>query len=222
MKGKIFSIALVSLLSITSHVEAQIPIVSLVTGAIKKVIQAIDLKVQQAQTKVIWLQNAQRTVENAMSQADLKGISGWTDKYKQLYSDYFQELWKVKKVISDFMAVKDIVQRQMELVNEYDHAWGLLRQDTHFTPAELRDMYTVYNGILNESMENIDQVKMVVNSFATQMSDGKRMELVMDAANRIEINLATLRSFNDHNARLSLSRATSTQDAEQLKQVYGL
>lgn len=196
--------------------------IGIITTVVKKVIQAIDLKIQQQQTKVIWLQNAQRTLENTMSQLDLKDISDWTSKYKQLYTDYFQELWKVKAVIGDFVIMKGIVQRQIELVNEYDHAWGLLKQDKNFTPQELKAMYSVYTGIINESMQNIDQLKLVVNSFATQMSDGERMALINDAGRRIENNLATLRKFNDHNARLSLSRATDLQQAEQLKQLYGL
>ena len=88
--------------------NAQIPIVSIITSAIKKVIVAIDLKVQQMQNKTLWLQNAQKELETKMSQLQLNDISDWANKQKKLYSDYYQELQKVKSVISTYQQVKDI------------------------------------------------------------------------------------------------------------------
>lgn len=71
---------------------AQIPILEIIKAAIKKVIVAIDLQIQREQNKVIWLQDAQKTLENAMSKLKLDDISKWAQKQKDLYKDYFDEL----------------------------------------------------------------------------------------------------------------------------------
>jgi hypothetical protein len=42
--------------------------------AIIKVIKALDLQVQRLQNKTIWLQNAQKTLENTMSKLQLNEI----------------------------------------------------------------------------------------------------------------------------------------------------
>jgi len=81
------------LLLVATNSQAQYQIVTMV---IKKVIKAIDLKVQRMQNNTIWLQNAQKTIENELSKFRLNEISNWSEKQRSLYEDYYQELWKVK------------------------------------------------------------------------------------------------------------------------------
>jgi len=193
-----------------------------VTEAIKKAIKAMDLNVQRLQNKTIGLQNAQKVVENAMAKLKLKEISDWAEKQRTLYKDYYDELWKVKNAIASYKRVKQIMERQLQLVEEYKRAYGLFKQDKHFSPRELDYMYRVYSGILEESLKNIDQVTLVINSFATQMSDGKRLELINDAADRIEGNLTDMRRFNNQNVMISLQRSKGAGDVAFVKQLYGL
>lgn len=197
-------------------------IIEIIKVATTKVIKAIDLKVQRLQTKTIWLQNAQKTMENEMTKLKLKQISDWTAKQRDLYSKYYEELLKVKAAISTYQEVRAILERQKELVTEYKNAWNLLKQDKHFTPEELDEMYQVYSGILDESLKNLDELELVINSFRTQMSDGKRLELIHAAGKGIDENLSDLRSFNSRNFHISLSRARSIQEAEMIKKLYGI
>jgi len=201
---------------------AQIPIIDVIKGAVKKVIKAIDLQIQRKQNKVIWLQNAQKTMENTMSKLKLRDISEWTEKQRKLYDDYFQELRQVKNAISTYQKVKAIIKRQIALVEEYKRAWQLLRQDKHFSAPELQEMLRVYTGIIDESLRSIDQLMLVTNSFATQMSDGKRLELIEQTGRDLEQNLQDMRSYNNRNFRISLSRSEDVRQAEILKKLYGL
>lgn len=211
------------LLSAPIHVEAQdIPGIGIVTGLIKRAIKAIDLKIQRMQNKTIALQNAQKAVENAMSQLHLTEITGWVQKQKDLYTAYYNELWQVKTALTTYWKVKDIVRRQMELVDEYESAWNIMKNDKHFSVDELDEMYGVYTGILDQSLKNIDQLMLVCNALTTQMDDGKRMELIASADKQVEKNLADLRSFNNRNARLSLARAADEKDATVTKAMYGI
>ena len=68
--------------------DAQIPVVSLISGVIKKVITALDLKVQQLQNQTIALQNAEASLENSMSLGNLNDITGWIGKERDLYQSY--------------------------------------------------------------------------------------------------------------------------------------
>jgi hypothetical protein len=204
------------------QVQAQIPGVSIVTGLISKVIRAIDLQIQKQQNKVIWLQNAQKTLENTMSRLKLDDISQWAEKQRKLYDDYFQELKKVKTVLTTYTEVKDMIQRQKQLISEYNTTWNVIKQDKHFTPQELQYMYSVYSGILSESLKNIEQLDLAVTNLATQMTDGKRLELIHRADKNLDKNVSDMRSFNDRNIRLSLARASDDQQAAELKQLYGV
>jgi hypothetical protein len=224
MKRKFLIIGLCLTLGFTFpiHADAQFIIADVIKLVIKKVINAIDLAVQQVQNKTIVLQNAQKELENVMSKLQLDDISSWVEKQRKLYEDYYNELWQVKQVIADYDKVKDIVRLQSRIVSEYTRAYGLFKQDKHFTPDELDHMFQVYTGILSESLKNVDQVLLVVNALVTQMDDAGRMEIINKAATGIQKNYNDLQRFNQQNVQLSLERGAEMNDIETVKQLYGI
>jgi hypothetical protein len=196
--------------------------IAVIKEAIKAVIKAIDLKIQKLQNKTIWLQNAQKKIENILSKLKLKEISDWTQKQKDLYKNYYEELMKVKSIITYYQRIKDITQKQVRLVDEYERAWSLFQKDDHFNADELVYMQKVYSGILEESMKNIDQIFLILNSFATQMSDAKRLEIINAAADQIDSNYDDLTLFNRQNLLLSLQRAKTKRDVDAVRKFYGI
>lgn len=204
------------------NTKAQIPIADIIKAAVTKVIKAVDLQVQRLQNKTIWLQNAQKTLENQMSELKLGEIKDWVEKQRKLYDDYFQELWKAKAALAYYQRVKDIIQRQVEMINEYKAAWALFRQDKNFTTEELDYMYTIYTGMLDESLKNIDQLVLVANAFATQMSDAKRLEIINAVSDNMEHQFMDLKDFNNQNKMISLQRASEKGEIEYVKRLYGL
>jgi hypothetical protein len=218
----ITGISLLITLAPVQHTEAQIPIYDIIKAAVIKVIKAVDLKIQRLQNKTIWLQNAQKTLENQMSKLKLKEIGDWANKQKELYAKYFDELSKVKNAIGTYQAVKDIVNKQVQIVKEYSTAFNLSRQDKNFTKQEIDYMQQVYSGILDESLKSIEQVQMVITAFATQMTDAKRLVIIHSASDNIEQNLTDLRQFNQQNIRVSLQRSKERNDIYVVKKLYGI
>jgi len=208
------------ILCCSSRSNAQI--LEIIKAATTKIIKAIDLKVQRLQNETVWLQNAQKVLENAMSKLKLTEIGDWATRQKILYADYFDELWKIKNAISTYQRVKDIINKQVQLVSEYSKAFALSKEDKNFSSTELDYMAQVYSGILNESLKNIEQVQLVINAFATQMSDAKRLEIIHTASDNIEQNLSDLRQFNQDNIKTSLQRAKEKNDIEVVKKLYGI
>ena len=199
-----------------------IPILEIVKAVAKKVIKAIDLRIQKLQNKTIWLQNAQKKIENVLSKLKLDEISDWTQKQKELYRNYYEELAKVKSIITYYQRIKDISEKQVRLVDEYERALNLFQKDTNFNASELNYMQSVYSGILDESLKNIDQIFLVLDSFTTQMSDAKRLEIINAAADQIDANYDDLTLFNKQNILLSLQRAKTEHDVKSVKQFYGI
>lgn len=226
MKKKLI-VGLVCLLLVSTSARpaekvAVLPILEIVKAVTKKVIKAIDLRIQRLQNKTIWLQNAQKQVENVLSKLKLDEISDWTQKQKDLYKGYYEELAKVKSIITYYQRIREITKKQTQLVQEYERAWNLFKQDTHFKDSEIQYMERVYTGILEESVKNIDQIFLILDSFATQMSDLKRLEIINKAADQIDGNYDDLTMFNQQNILLSLQRAKTEADVNQVKQFYGI
>jgi len=226
MKAKIITCIICLLLISTparpAEKTAALPILEIVKAVTKKVIKAIDLRIQKLQNKTIWLQNAQKQLENVLSKLKLDEISDWTKKQKDLYKGYYEELAKVKSIITYYQRIKDITKKQTKLVQEYERAWNLFKQDTHFKDNEIQYMERVYSGILEESVKNMDQIFLILDSFSTQMSDLKRLEIINKAADQIDANFDDLTLFNQQNVMLSLQRAKTEADVNQVKQFYGI
>jgi hypothetical protein len=89
-------------------------------------------------------------------------------------------------------------------------------------PDEVNYIGTVYTGIIDASLKNLDQITLVINSFTTQMSDAKRMEIINRAADAVQENLNDLKTFNQQNIQLSLQRSKDENDIAAVKKMYGL
>lgn len=202
--------------------NAQTGILEIIKAAVVKVIKAVDLKIQRLQNKTIWLQNAQKVVENKMSELKLNEISGWVEKQRKLYDDYYEELWKIKGAISTYNKVKSILDKQVKITTEYSKAFSIAKQDKNFTASEVSYIDKVYQGILNESFKNLEELQLVISAFRTQMSDAKRLEIIQKVSVQMEQNLSDLRQFNQQNIKMSLQRAKEAKDIDVVRKLYGL
>ncbi|MBX2894706.1 MAG: conjugal transfer protein TraI [Cyclobacteriaceae bacterium] len=202
--------------------QAAVPIATIIKEGVKKVIKAIDLMIQRLQTKTIWLQNAQKTIENKLNQLKLSEIAQWTDKQRQQYKKYFDELWKIRNTLQTYQRIRQITERQVFLVREYKRTWDMVNQDKHFNRMEIDYMYRTYTGIIDDSIFNLEQLMLVINSFKTQMSDAKRLEIINKAGEGIDQNYADLKKFNNQNIQLSLNRAKGEHEIQTVRKLYGI
>lgn len=213
---------MIATLAPVPQARAAIPWAIIIKQAIKKVVIAYDLMVQRRQSKVIRLQNAQKAVENTMAKLQLNKITGWVKKQRDLYQQYYSELKKVKAVIAYYFRIKEITDKQLRIVEQYQQAWGKFQHDSHFTAGEIQQMEKVYTGMLEETVKNTDLMLLVVKSFTTSMSDVQRLEIIGQAARQADQLLDELNSFNHQNRLLSLSRAKDELDARVVKALYGI
>lgn len=204
-----------------NQIWAQDPITLIIREGVTKAIKAIDLKIQRMQNETIWLQNTQKAIENKMSQLKLEAISGWVEKQKTLYADYFEELWKVKASLTNYYRVKEIIAKQIQIVNEVKNATAVVKSDKHFTPQELHYMHIIYKGILDKSLQNLESIFLVLDAYVTRMTDSERLEIINNVSDRLEQNLIDLRQFNHQNIMLSMHRAKDKQSIDVVRRLYG-
>ncbi|MDQ2752742.1 MAG: conjugal transfer protein TraI, partial [Bacteroidota bacterium] len=66
------------------------------------------------------------------------------------------------------------------------------------------------------------QIGLVINSFTTQMSDAKRLDIINKAATSMQKNYDDLQQFNSQNISVSIQRSKDENDINVVKQLYGL
>ncbi|WP_205569615.1 hypothetical protein [Arachidicoccus soli] len=71
---------------------------------------------------------------------------------------------------------------------------------------ELDYMTSVYSGILERTMNNINEIVSVVKSFSSQMDDAARLQIINKVSDEVDENYSDLQRFNTQNYLLSLQR----------------
>lgn len=221
MKRRVIVFVFVLLLSVENRLSAQDPVTLIIKEAVVRVIRAVDLQIQRIQNETIWLQNAQKTVENTMAKLRLAAIADWAEKQKLLYQDYFEELQRVKEILTYYHQVRDILSIQKNVVQDYGSALRAVRGDPNLSPTELAYVQKVLAGILQQVLLNIEEVETVVQSFTMQMSDGARMTLIERAGSDIQREHNDLKRFVAEYKQLSLSRAKDAKEVALVKALYG-
>jgi len=206
-------------LASTAKAEAQLNIIGEI---LKRVIMAIDLKVQKEQTKTIVLQDAQKQLENSMQETRLAEITGWVRQQKELYDEFYQELWQVKNVLRYYSAVKGVIDKEARLVDGYKRAYAAIMRDTHFSAEETGQIIGVYKAILDGSVAIVDELQTLINAFVTQMDDADRLGMINGLSAGIDRHYRQLQAYTQENILLSLQRAKSEGDINMIKALYGL
>lgn len=207
---------------ISTPVQAQLGIVEIIRQGIKRVIKAVDLKIQRLQNQAIWLQNAQKILENNLSKLKLSEIASWSDRQRLQYQKYYAELSQVKSLISQYQRLREISERQVNLVKEYRRVWQIIKSAGLYSPQEMEFMAEVYSGMLEESLGNVDRIGGIIGSFSLQMSDAARLALINQAADELQENYDALNRFNTENILLGLQRGKETRELKQLRWFYDL
>src|ERR1700722_17976158 len=216
MKKTLLILVLATLGLLVPAGRADAQIIDAIEDAIKAALMAVDLGIQKVQTETVNLQNAQKALENAMQQTQLGDITSWVQQQKDLFSEYYQELLQVKNALSTYDKVVSMIDKQAQLVKDYQTAYAAMQKDSHFSAQEISYIGSVYSGILKQSVENLKQLDLVITALVTQMSDGSRLRIIDGAGARIDQNYSDLHQFTQQNILLSMQRATDANDLQEV------
>lgn len=198
-------------------VEAAVPIAEIIRQGVKKIIVAVDLKIQRMQNETIWLQQAQQKLENVLTESQLTEIANWSQRQRELYGNYYESLWKVKSMISQFQKVKAISASQRELLRAYQKSWDLVVRGNLFSPQELLLLERRYGDVLRQSAQNIQELTQVLRSYGLQLSDGERLEQIMDLEHRMNRNFRSLTQLNLQVESLHAQRSLWAKEGRSLE-----
>ncbi len=175
---------------------AALPLAEIIRQGVKKIIVAVDLKIQRLQNETIWLQQVQQKLENILSKNELADIAAWGQRQKELYGEYYEGLWKVKQTIKQVQRIKSIAQTQAEMLRAYQESWQILQADGRFSLAELELIRNRYGEILRQSALHLSELTELIQEFSIRLSDGERLERIHHLDLQMAGNFRRLVSLN--------------------------
>lgn len=95
-----------------------------------------------------------------------------------LHTTYFNSLESVNPEISDYAKVEDIISMQKEIVEIYKHFYSKVEQCGAFNQEEIDYVYRVYQRLLHECANTMDELITVTTSGKLEMKDNERLERI--------------------------------------------
>lgn len=138
-----------------------------------------------------------------------------------LHKTFLDGLMQVSPAVRKYKKTAEIVTLQIQLVKEYKSAFSRFKQLNIFNADELDYIESVYSGLFDRSVQNLDELLMVITADQLRMNDAQRLHAIDRIYADIEGKLQFLRSFNNRTQVLAVQRYQELQENKTLKDLYG-
>nr|MBD3622737.1 TerB family tellurite resistance protein [Sunxiuqinia sp.] len=139
-----------------------------------------------------------------------------------LHKTFLDALMEVSPAVKNYKRVADIVNYQLILVREYKSAFNRFKLDNNFNQQELAYLRKVYENLFDQSLNNLDELLLIVTANKLRMSDDERLAAIDRIYADMQDKLVFLRYFNNNTTILALQRAKERNDVVTMRQIYGI
>lgn len=137
-----------------------------------------------------------------------------------LHKVFLDGLMVVSPAVKRYARVADIISDQQQIVKEYKQALRAFRSADVFAAGELAYMESVYGNLFALSLQNLDDLAMVITSDKLRMSDDERLRAIDRIFADTRDKLSFLRDFNSGVQLLLMQKRKEKRELEQLGSFY--
>ena len=138
-----------------------------------------------------------------------------------LHEAFLDSLMQVSPTVRKYKKIGEIIIFQTQLVKEYKSAFRRFDASSLFNANEIKYMDNVYSNLFNKSLQNLDELSMVITTGKLRMSDDERLNAIDRIYIDIGDKLVFLRTFNKENNVLALQRGREMVDTKVSKKLNG-
>jgi hypothetical protein len=132
-----------------------------------------------------------------------------------LHDVFLDGLMIVSPEVKKYRKVADIIVYQKRIVSEYKSAFNRFKATNNFSLLEIDYLGRVYKQLFDQSIDNLDQLVMIITSSKLRMNDQERLQAIDKIFEDTEDKLMFLRDFNGQALILSLQREKEKADIGQ-------
>lgn len=132
-----------------------------------------------------------------------------------LHEVFLDGLMLVSPEVKKYRRVLDIINDQKRIVWEYKTAFRQFKVTNNFNALEIDYLGRVYKQLLDLSLDNLDQLVLIITSSKLRMSDEERLRAIDQIFDDTRDKLVFLRSFNAQALSLSFQRDKQRTDISQ-------
>ena len=138
----------------------------------------------------------------------------------KLHEIFIDGLFAVNPSVAKYKRIPEIIRYQKLLMKEYRGAFDRFRSDENLTSDELRYLEKVYVYLARQSLDNLEELAMIVTANKLRMSDDERIQAIDRIYFDLENKLSFLRYFNGSTQILVAQRAKENNGVGAVKKLY--
>ena len=139
-----------------------------------------------------------------------------------IHKTFLDGLLQVSPAVRNYKRVADIISYQVRIIKEYRSAYNQFHETRQFTPTELDHLSKTYHRLLRSTLQNVEDLAMVITDGLLRMSDDERLQAIDKIYNDIVDQYTFLQEFNNQTAILSLQREKEKMDIELMRKIHAL
>ena len=139
-----------------------------------------------------------------------------------LHDAFLNALLQVSPTVKKYKRVADIITCQSQIIKEYKSAFNRFKASNLFNVSETNYMEEVYKNLFNKSLQNLNELTIVITAGKLRMSDDERIAAIDRIYNEITDKLVFLRSFNNEGNVLAVQRGREMVDTKLSQKLNGL
>lgn len=138
-----------------------------------------------------------------------------------LHDAFLNALLQVSPTIRKYKRVTDIITCQSQIVKEYRSAFNRFKSTNLFNSSEIIYMEDVYKNLFNKSLQNLDELSIVITAGKLRMSDDERIAAIDRIYKDISDKLIFLRNFNNEGSVLAVQRGREMVETKLSEKLNG-
>jgi len=139
-----------------------------------------------------------------------------------LHKLFLDGLLSVSPLVKQYSRVIDIIKTQQTIVKEYKSALAHFSTLHLFNSADMNYLQEVYNNVFNRSLQNLDELLMVITDNQIRANDAERLATIDRIYIDMEDKLEFLRHFNNNAGLLATQRQKALEENQTLQRLYGI
>ena len=147
----------------------------------------------------------------------IKDISEGNFKLHQVFLD---ALYAVNPAVKKYKHIPSIIEYQQFLVAEGSKAYNKFRNDKNLTDREVKYIGHVYSYLFRQSVQNLDELLMILTPSQLRMSDDERIHAIDRIFHDLENKLAFMKEFNHSTRMLIMQRAKDKNEIETIRKLH--
>ena len=169
------------------------------------------------------LQNTMKVLSSAANKLVASGVKEqeltkmFSEKNMLMAKTWYDGLVSVSAAVRDYRRVRNIFEKQTQIIARYSSAIEVLRQSPYLSPAQLSSMTSVYGKMLLESSNTIADLQTIVSPAMLKMTDAERMKFIDQLDAKITDQSQLLNYFTDRNLMLVRTAKENANDLNALK-----